>query len=43
MRILVRLSARTDTAYDHTYHHKLRGRLWRALDGTDFEEAHHGG
>ena len=42
MRVLARLSARTDAAYDYTYHHKLRGRLWRALDGTDFEDAHDG-
>ena len=40
MRLIVRLRARADTAYDHTYHHKLRGRLWQALEGTDFEDAH---
>ena len=40
MRLLVRLSARADTAYDNAYHHKLRGRLWQALEGTKFDEAH---
>ena len=40
MRLLARLSARADTAYDNTYHHKLRGRLWRALEGTKFEQYH---
>lgn len=40
MRILVRLAARADAAYDNTYHHKLRGRIWRAIEGTDFDEQH---
>ncbi len=40
MRLLARLSARSDAAYDHTYHHKLRGRLWRALQDTEYEEYH---
>lgn len=40
MRILARLRVRSDAAYDHTYHHKLRGRLWSALEGTEFEERH---
>lgn len=40
MRILARLRARADTAYDHTYHHKLRGRLWQALQDTTFEQYH---
>jgi CRISPR-associated endoribonuclease Cas6 len=40
MRLIVRLRARADTAYDDTYHHKLRGRLWGALNGTRFDEAH---
>jgi len=40
VRLIVRLRARADTAYDHTYHNKLRGRLWRALEDTDFEDAH---
>ena len=42
MRILVRLRVRADAAYDHAYHHKLRGRLWHALEGTEFEEGHDG-
>lgn len=41
MRILARLTARTDAAYDNAYHHKLRGRIWRALQDTAFEERHH--
>lgn len=40
MRLLTRLSARADTAYDNTYHHKLRGRIWRALTDTDYEARH---
>ena len=40
MRILARLRVRADTAYDNTYHHKLRGRIWRALNGTEFEDSH---
>lgn len=40
MRLLARLSARADAAYDHTYHHKLRGRLWRGLQDTEYEEYH---
>ena len=40
MRILIRLCARADTAYDNSYHHKLRGRIWRALEGTEYDEIH---
>jgi len=40
MRLLVRLTARSDATYDHTYHPKLRGRIWRALEGTDFDQQH---
>ncbi|MFB6080554.1 MAG: CRISPR-associated endoribonuclease Cas6 [Haloferacaceae archaeon] len=40
MRLLIRLRARADGVYDHAYHHKLRGRLWRALDGTEFDAEH---
>lgn len=40
MRILARLSARADAAYDNAYHHKLRGRIWRALEGTGAEDEH---
>jgi len=31
---MAHLSARADTAYQDDYHHKLRGRLWNALEGT---------
>jgi len=40
MRLVARLRARIDAVYDEQYHHKLRGRMWRALDGTDFESLH---
>lgn len=40
MRLLMRLSARADAVYDTAYHHKLRGALWRALEGTRFEDLH---
>lgn len=40
MRLMIRLRAQADAAYDTAYHHKLRGRLWRALDGSDYDEAH---
>ena len=41
--MLVRLSARANAAYDNAYHHKLRGRIWQALEGTKFDEAHDSG
>jgi len=40
VRILARLTARRDAAYDNAYHHKLRGRIWRALRDTEFEPRH---
>ena len=40
MRVVARLSARAAAAYDNAYHHKLRGRIWRALDGSAYEQAH---
>jgi CRISPR-associated endoribonuclease Cas6 len=40
MRVLARLRARADAAYDNAYHHKLRGRIWDALDGTEYDEIH---
>lgn len=40
MRLLARLHARADAAYDNTYHHKLRGRIWQALQGSEFEQYH---
>lgn len=43
MRILIDLRARADAAYRHDYHHKLRGRLWRALEDTEFESEHGNG
>ena len=40
MRLLVRLRVRRDAAYDNTYHHKARGRVWRALRDTKFDDTH---
>jgi len=40
MRLLIQAEARADTAYDSAYHHKLRGRMWRALEGTEYGESH---
>lgn len=40
MRILVRLSTRADTVYDNTYHRKLGGRIWQALEKTKFDDLH---
>jgi len=40
MRLLVDLEADADVAYRTSYHHKLRGRLWRALDGTEYASEH---
>lgn len=43
MRLLVDLVAQADAGSDPTYHHKLRGRIWRALRGTPFDEEHGNG
>jgi CRISPR-associated endoribonuclease Cas6 len=40
VRLLIRLRADRDASYDHAYHHKLRGRLWRALEGSEFDDLH---
>jgi CRISPR-associated endoribonuclease Cas6 len=40
VRLLVRLHARADAVYDNAYHHKLRGRIWNALEETEFEVGH---
>jgi len=40
MRILARLSARTDAAYDNTYHNKLQGRIWQALEDSEYDALH---
>ena len=40
MRLLARLRARSDAAYDNTYHHKLRGRIWRALQDSKYDQYH---
>lgn len=43
VRLLVTLDAQADAAYRTAYHHKLRGRLWRALEDTEFESEHDDG
>ena len=40
MRLMVDLRARADAEYVTNYHSKLRGRLWRALRGTEFDDEH---
>lgn len=40
MRAIVKLTAQSDIAYQNDYHHKLRGRIWNALDGTQFSDLH---
>ena len=40
MRLLIRLRAHADAVYNEAYHHKLRGRIWRSLNGTRFEQLH---
>jgi len=40
VRTLVRLKARGDAAYQNDYHHKLRGWIWSALRGTDYDSYH---
>ena len=40
MRLMVDLHAQADAAYQTGYHNKLRGRLWRALQETRFDEEH---
>lgn len=40
MRLLVRLDADRDAAYDPEYHHKLRGVIWDYLRDTPFSELH---
>lgn len=35
MRIQLALDATADAAYDTSYHHKLRGRIWRGLESTE--------
>lgn len=43
MRLLVELSAQADATYQTDYHHKLRGRIWRALEDTEYEDEHSDG
>lgn len=40
MRLLVRLRADRDAAYNSEYHHKLRGVIWNALSDTDYASLH---
>lgn len=40
MRILVHLTADAEMEYDNSYHHHLRGRLWKSLKGTQYSGRH---
>lgn len=46
MRIELKLNAIADAEYDSSYHHKLRGRIWRALENkekyADVHSTNHG-
>ncbi|SEL42761.1 CRISPR-associated endoribonuclease Cas6 [Haloferax larsenii] len=43
MRLMVKLRAQCDATYQHAYHHKLRGRVWRALEDSKFDREHDNG
>jgi CRISPR-associated endoribonuclease Cas6 len=43
LRLLIRLESRADAAYDKTYHNKLRGVIWHALEGSRLDEEHDSG
>jgi CRISPR-associated endoribonuclease Cas6 len=40
VRLLIRLRAEADARYNNAAHHKLRGRLWRGLDRSEFDDLH---
>lgn len=40
MRTLVKMTARSDFAYDNTYNHRLQARLYRDLDRAGYDEIH---
>jgi len=40
VRVIARLRARAESTYQNNYHNKLRGRIWNALEGTEYEAAH---
>jgi CRISPR-associated endoribonuclease Cas6 len=40
MRLMVDLEAQADATYQTAYHHKLRGRIWRALENTGYDAEH---
>jgi len=40
VRLLIRLRAQADAAYDNSHFHELRGRLWKGLRGTEYDELH---
>ncbi|MDX5990017.1 CRISPR-associated endoribonuclease Cas6 [Haloferax mediterranei ATCC 33500] len=40
---MVHLEAQRDATYQTAYHHKLRGRVWRALEGSKFDSEHDNG
>ncbi len=40
MRLLIRLHADADASYETAYHRGLAGRIWRALDNSQFDDLH---
>lgn len=40
MRLLIKLRAEADAAYQNAWHHKLRGRVWQGIDGSKYDELH---
>lgn len=40
MRLLIRLRAQADARFNNAAHHKLRGRLWKGLNQSEFDALH---
>lgn len=40
MRLDINITPKAEFPYDSQYHSKLRGRLWRALEGTEYYDLH---
>lgn len=43
MRLLADLSARADYAYQNDFHRNVAGRVWQALEDTDYDDRHDSG
>lgn len=39
-RLTITLQSERAAKYNNAYHHKLRGRIWRALENTKYEQVH---